>query len=90
MFSALYDCNDVLFLEAEQRSTAGSTARWQHCARLITGHAVVNIWSVQLAEHRSSSNVLQVSQTRTGFDDDGNIIFTLEHSLQNISPQFRQ
>jgi len=49
-----------------------------------------NIWSVQLAEQRSSSTVLHVSQTRTGFDDDGNIIFTLEHSLQNISPQFRQ
>jgi len=46
--------------------------------------------SDQLAEQRSSSTVLQLSQTRTGFDDEGNIILTLEHSLQNISPQFRQ
>jgi len=58
--------------------------------KLITYAELVSNELGQLAEQRSSSTVLQLSQTRTGFEDDGNIIFTLEHSLQNISPQFRQ
>jgi len=58
----------------------------------VISDTAASAWRVfiQLAEQRSSRTVLQVSQTRTGFDDDGSIIFTFEHSLQNISPQFRQ